>query len=371
MTVYANRVPMRARPLTARIVRALRLGAPSLLLGAAWLVPAVATAAKPPVEYSLSIVEGETTLPEDAIVNMSGLVRPPASIALSITRNGLEVVRSTGGDGGVWTSQVPQVGDVVSLESPIGNPVGAVVYDGLPSLDATVCAGSTDFSGQRTGVDPVEGGYYSLVPRAPYKIGLGQAQVTTLAGPAYSGNFLIPLALGQTVWASESLRTPLAGGAVFEYSSENVRPVGTCPKPPAPPPPPPPPPALLGSTFKLTKTTIRKLLKHGWPTEVTINQPGTVTEDLYTQNGALPAFASSAGKGARHRKRRPAPALLLARGIASAKSAGIVHVLITVTARGRKALAHAHSVRAILITTLRDAAGAKFTLAPRAVKLKR
>lgn len=333
--------------------------------------PAVATTPKVP-HYSLSVVEGETTLPEESIVNTSARVdvEPHPEVVVSIVRGGIVVAREHG-KGGTWLSQVPQVGDVVNLESPAGTLIGSVVYDGLPSIDPTVCAGSVNFSGQRSGAQEVRGGFYSYRqtfdhyghPNGWQKANFGNAQVTLLSGPNYAGNFLVPLALGQTVWAEESLETPLAGGAVFTYSSENVRPVGACPVPPAPPAP-PPPPALQGTVLKLLHTTIAKLLKFGWRNLVTINQPGTVTEDLYMQGGTLPAYASKA-------KHRAKPALLLARGSASAKSAGKVVVVIHATKRGRHVLKSAKHLRAVLVTTLRSASGAKLSLVHRSVTLHR
>lgn len=344
--------------------------ASSLALLALGVGPAAASAAKAP-EYSLAIVEGESTLPEEALAHTSASVQPRASVAITITRGGIPVARTSGTDGGAWMSQVPQPGDVVTLESPIGTPVGAPIYDGLPSIDPTVCVGSANFSGQRTGVDPVEGGFYTLVPHSPYsprKVGQGQAQVTALSGSAYGGSFLIPLALGETVFASESLQTQLSTGAVFTYYSENDRPVGACPAPPPPPLPPPPPPALEGSIFKLAKTTIHKLLKSGWLDQVTINQPGTVIQDLYLQNGKLPAFA--AAKGKHHGRKVAPPAQLVARGSTTAKGPGTVSVLIRVTGKGRRLLSHRRQARLVLITTLHSATG-KLTLAHRSVTLKR
>jgi hypothetical protein len=336
--------------------------------------PVLATPAPP--KYSLGIVEGETTLPENSIVQTYGNVEPKAQVAVSITRNGTVVAKSDPGQGGSGMSQVPQVGDVVSLESPVGVVVGAVVYDGLPSIDQTVCAGSTNFSGQNSLGETVKGGYFTEIshstPYGPYseEIGLGRAQVTALSGTSFGGSFLTALELGQTVWAKEALETPLAGGAVFTYTSENDRPVGACPVPSPPPPPPPPPPALQGSIFKFAKTTIQKFLKLGLIDEVTINQPGTVVQDLYLQDGKLPAFAASRkGKGKHPRKVVP-PAQLVARGSTTAKSAGTVSVLIKVTAKGRRLLRHRGKVQMVLVTTLQSASGAKLNLARRTVTLK-
>jgi hypothetical protein len=337
--------------------------------------PAVAWEEEPKAsEYSLKVVEGESTVPEESILSTSGSVRVPHThnvpVTLRIVHNGLTVAQDTESEGQAWLSQVPQVGDVVYLESPAGNVVGSVVYDGLPSMEPTVCAGSTSFSGQRSANEEVEGSFYTLVPKPTYTAHRrgGEAQITSLSGASFAGNFLTPLAPGETVRAVEHLKTSLAGGATFTYTSENDRPVGACPVPPAPPPP-PPVPALQGSVLKLVRTTIHKLLKSGWLDQVTINQPGTVTQDLYQLGGAVPAYASAHGKG--HGHRHKPPALLLARGSASAAAAGNVNVLLRVTTKGRRMLSHSHRLRAVLVTTLKAQSGAKLNLETHTVTLQR
>ncbi len=362
MTGVAVRLPVGAR-------RVLCAGAvPALAVAAALaLAPASAYATHTVhPEFSMSIVEGETTQPEDVIAHTSASANLHAEVALSIIRGGVTVYRSTGREG-AWLAQVPQIGDVVQLESPPGTVIASVVYDGLPSMDPTVCAGSTNFSGQRSAGQTVAGAFFSVSP-APYfaKGGFGFAQVTLLSGSSFGGSFLVPLALGQTVAAAESLESPLAGGAVFTYESENVRPVGPCPPPPPPPTaPPPPPPALQGAILKLAHTTIRALLRHGLSDVVGINVPGTVTQDLYLQNGTLPASAAAHG---RHHK--PA-ALLLARGTATAKVPGKVTVVLHLTRRGRKRLRSAHRATVVLLTTLHSNTGAKLNLGRRSFTLHR
>ncbi len=340
--------------------------------------PAAASEELKVPEYSLSVVEGETTHPEESILSTSGFVRIPhakeVQIRLRIEHDGLTVAENTeegnGPEQGDWLSQVPQVGDTVYLESPVGHIVGSEVYDGLPSMDPTVCAGSTNFSGQRSENEEVEGSFYTVVPHRTYTAHRrgGEAQITSLAGSSFSGLFLKAPALGQTVRAVEHLKTSLAGGETYTYTSENDRPVGACPVPPAPPPP-PPVPALQGSVLKLVRTTIHKLLKSGWLDQVTINQPGTVTQDLYALGGKVPAYASAHGRG--HGHRHKPPALLLARGSASAAAAGQVNVLLRVTAKGRHMLSHSHRVRAVLVTTLKAQSGAKLNLETRTVTLDR
>jgi hypothetical protein len=339
----------------------------SALALAALLAPAGTYAHAPEhQEYSMSIVEGETTQPEDTVAHVSAYANMHADVALSILRGGVTVYRSTGKEG-AWLSQVPQLGDVVQLESPPGRLIASIVYDGLPSMDATVCAGSTNFSGQRSAGQTVAGAFFSVSP-APYfnKSGFGFAQVTLLSGSSFGGGFLVPLALGETVAASESLESPLPGGAVFTYESETVRPVGACPPPPPPPPaPPPPPPALQGAILKLAHTSIHALLRHGLTDVVGINVPGTVTQDLYLQNGTLPASAATRG-----RRHKPA-ALLLARGTATAKVPGKVTVVLHLTTRGRNRLRAAHRASVVLLTTLHSATGVKLNLARRSFTLHR
>jgi hypothetical protein len=345
---------------------------------------APAGAKAPSSTYTLAITEGETTQPEHSIISTVGRVESDeethTSVAVSIIRGGLEVSRSSGDDGYAGMSSIPAPGDVVNLESPTGpkgHPggtiVGSFVYDGKPSLDPTVCAGSVNFSGQRSTGQTIQGGQFLDVP-GPYggfeRWNSVQAQITLLSGSTFGGGFLTPLTSGETVWANESLETPLAGGAVFTYESENVRPVGACPPPPSPPPSPPAPPALQGSIFKLPRTTLHRLLKLGWVDRVTINQPGTVVQDLYLQDGKLPAFASSAKKG-RHRARRIPLAHLVARGSATAKAPGTVDVAIRATAKGRRLLSHRSRARLVLVTTLRSNTGAKLNLPRRTVTLRR
>ncbi|HSZ03676.1 MAG TPA: hypothetical protein VK778_00600 [Solirubrobacteraceae bacterium] len=359
-----------ARILTAIITRiGLSVGI-AALAAFSLATPAWAWSSGPPV-YTLQISEGETTLPEEPIVSTSGSVSTGGSVQVSIVRGGVVVARESGSGGGTWMSQVPEVGDTVNLEAPVGTIVGSVQYDGLPSMDPTVCAGSTNFSGDNSLGETVKGHAVALSLKiekyrtTKQESSYQRAQVTILSGTTFGGSFLAPLALGQSVTAAESLETPLAGGAVFDYISENTRPVGPCP-PVVPPPAPPPPPPLQGSVLALSHLTILSLLKSGWHDHVTINQPGTVTQDLYLEGGTLPAFAA---KSKHHKK--PPPALLIARGAVVASSAGTVTVVLKLTAKGRLKLKSAKSLKLVLITTLRTSSGAKVNLARRTVSLHR
>jgi hypothetical protein len=343
----------------------------ALVAACAFASPAVATAGQGP-QYLLKIVEGETTLPEyQQVTYTSGRVNTGAQVAVTILRGGVPVYReiSTGSAG---FPQVPQIGDTVTLESPVGTLIASTVYDGLPTIDPTVCAGSTSFSGRNSPGDIVEGSFVQEVATFnPYHefagthvAAFGEAQVKTLTGTTFGGSFLAPLALGQTVGAIETLKTPLAGEATYTYTSENQRPVSACPVPP-PVYNPPPPPVLGGSIAKLLKTTIHAFLRFGARDQVTINLPGTVTQDLYLTGGRLPAFATAT----HHKKLQPA--LLLARGTVTAKAAGKVTVLLKLTVKGRHKLKSSHKLSAVLITTLRSSSGAKIDLQRHTITLHR
>lgn len=320
----------------------------------------------------MKIAEGVTTLPEYEHPNWVsvGIENSKAEVFLEVVHGGLVAGQDSGQNGeGAWVSPGPQVGDEVVFESPRGTPIARFVYDGLPALDPTVCAGSTNFSGANSPGDVVEGFYVKNVLETPYhqstrpvQKAFGEAQVKTLSGTAFGGNFLKPLEFGENVGAVESLKTALAGEATYTYTSESERPVGACPVPPVPPVP-PAPPVLQGTILKLLHTTIHKLLKLGLSDVVAINQPGTVTQNLYLQGGTLPAFASS------KRKHRAKPALLLARGSATVATAGNVTVHLTLTKRGRSKLKTSRHVKATLVTTLRTSSGQSLSLGRRTVSL--
>jgi hypothetical protein len=343
----------------------------ALALLAAFAVPASATGPKGP-RYSLRISSGETTFPEwESVGSTSANVEPSGTVAVSIIRGGVTVYRDVGGSG-AWVSQVPQVGDVVTLESPVGTTIGSVVYDGLPTIDPSVCAGSTNFSGSNSLGEVVEGYFVNKVlkynnygvPIGTHQTGFGEAQVKTLSGTTFGGSFLAPLAAGEDVGAVETLKTPLAGEATYTYTSETERPVGPCPLPP-PVFHPVAAPALQGTIGKLLGASIHALLKSGLRDAVTINQPGTVVQDLYAKGGTMPASAASA----KHHK--PPPAVLLARGTATANAAGRVTVVLHLTRRGRSKLRSAHKIVAVLITTLHSTGGATLNLQRHTLTLHR
>lgn len=338
--------------------------------------PATAHASSEPPEFTLKVTEGETTVPENGVAYTSAHTNRHAQLRLSLVHAGV-VAYQDSHNSTEWVGfpQVPVPGDVLVLESPLGTVVGAVTYDGLPTMDATVCAGSSNFSGQRSGAERIEGRFFTETPRLDrygrpipgewMRVDEGFAQVTSLVGPTFGGNFLTPLPAGATVVAKESVEEPLGGGSIFTYESETVRPVGACPAPPAPPPPPPAPliPTLRAALARVLFPKLGAIRRKGLRDQVYLDQRGTVVQDLFLAGGQLPAHASRS-------HRRPA-AVLLARGGASASKAGTVTISLHPTAKGWSRMRGAHSLSVALVTTVHGVSGATITLPVRRLTLHR
>ncbi len=377
-------LPRVSRAVSSRL--GLSLGTTLSALGFAWAIAAPASAwSTHGTIYTLKIVTGETTLPEYPIAGTSASVSVESGkrpqVAVSIVHNGITTITSQDQEGewGAGFSQVPQQGETAVLESPVGHVIGSIVYDGMPTIDPTTCVGSANFEGENTSGYTVEGAYQldSLV--TPYhrlteklETDFQLAQVKSLTGTSFGGSFVQPIPSGATVSVTESLKTPLSsasspqGETTFLYESEHVEPANkTCPTPPAPPPSTPLVTPLQGALVKLGRSTILGFLKSGWGDHVSINQAGTVTQDLYLRGGKLPASAASVGK--HHRKMD----VLLARGTVKASAAGTVSVRLKLTSAGRHHLRSARHVNGILLTTLRSADGQVDTLSPHSLTLTR
>jgi hypothetical protein len=158
--------------------------------------------------------------------------------------------------------------------------------------------------------------------------------------------------------------------SVTEYITSPPPPAEPAPSPPPPPPPPPPFRATL-SVFPLGPT-VHNLLRGGFSDSVVLTGPGSVSENLFSDNGVLPATASRAA-AARHQQSKRHQAVLLAKGGASTATAGTVTVTLLPTAAGRKTLKKTrHSLRVVLITSVKDAKTGEVTnLPPHRLALKR
>jgi virginiamycin B lyase len=153
----------------------------------------------------------------------------------------------------------------------------------------------------------------------------------------------------------------------FTGSQASVTEHITSPPPPAKPaastPPSPPPFQATLSVFPLAPT-VRGLLRGRFSDSVVLTGPGSVSENMFSDTGVLPATASRAS-AARHKKSKRHTAVLLARGGASIATAGTVNVTLLPTAAGKKTLKKTrHSLRVVLITSVKDAKTGNVTNLP-------
>jgi hypothetical protein len=154
----------------------------------------------------------------------------------------------------------------------------------------------------------------------------------------------------------------------FTDSQASVTEHITSPPPPAKPasssPAPPPTPFQATLSVFSLRVTVRDLLRGRFSDGVTLTGPGSVSENLFSDTGVLPATASRAS-AARHKKSKRHTAVLLARGGASIATAGTVNVTLLPTAAGKKTLKKTrHSLRVVLITSVKDAKTGNVTNLP-------
>ncbi len=91
------------------------------------------------------------------------------------------------------------------------------------------------------------------------------------------------------------------------------------------------------SVFPL-RPAIHDLLRGRFSDGVALTGPGSVSEELFADNGVVPATASRASAARHKRNKHHKAALLLATGSASTAKAGTVTVTLLPTAAGKKAL---------------------------------
>lgn len=273
--------------------------------------------------------------------------------------------------GGVVVPRVPggvslQVGDVFRIvRQDNGAVLAQTTYDGTPALSERTCLGQNAFSGTRASDAPVAVRAYgafestSLDRYSPRRNNI--VRVRVLGDGTFAGVFDEPLGPGDLIRVAQTAET-LIGGVHTTVETTVSRVVGPCP---------PPPPAVVDRTppkstsFELgaASTSVRSFLRFGLTSFVGIDEPGTVMQALYLDNGAkLPAGAAKA-------KRKP-KAVLLGTGRTSSPIAGVVKVVLKPTKAGRSALKGKRSANAVLLTSVRDAAGNTVNLKARKLRLR-
>jgi hypothetical protein len=155
-------------------------------------------------------------------------------------------------------------------------------------------------------------------------------------------------------------------GAIFTAPDAPLPPVP--PAPPAPPDTPTsrdrtPPRGTLPRSIELPRASA--LAKAGKLTgKITVNEPSTVRQALYLDNGRAPKAIASG----RRARRKP---VLFGQGTVNAKQAGTVKVTIKLTAKARKQLKSTRKrVKVVLLTELVDRAGNKTRLAAKRLTIR-
>jgi hypothetical protein len=354
-----------------RLVRGLGTAATLVLLSCVWVAPASA-------DTGIFVVKGVDAAgtPQSSVVAQHDGV--PATI--EVLRDGAAVPDGPGFD--------LQVGDVIRvLDASSGALLATTTFDGNPALSPTTCIGSTTFAGTRTaGANVVDVSAFKRTAVPPDEdVITGQVQSQTAS--AISGTFPRAIPAGHTVSATELLT--LSGTVTLIQVVE--RRVADCPVPGggAPPPPPPPPPAGTGTgagtgadpgigtapgtafgtipgtdtTRPTGKLTVPAFLSRsglisarGLALKATIGEPGTIRVSVYVDNGAkLPTLKA----GAAAAKAKPVPKLIrIAYGQKTVK-AGALNVTIRTTGVTRPLVKSRKRIRAVIVTTLTDAAGNK------------
>jgi len=160
--------------------------------------------------------------------------------------------------------------------------------------------------------------------------------------------------------------------------TEHITSAPAPPKPPASPaaslPLPPPAPPFQGTLSAVSlRLGIRDLLRGAFSDSVTLTGSGSVTQDLFAEGGVLPATATRVSAAGHKKSKRLQSALLLAKGSARTTAAGTVKVTLRPTTAGKKALKTTHrSLRAVLITSVKDSRTGRVTnLPPQKLTLRR
>lgn len=188
------------------------------------------------------------------------------------------------------------------------------------------------------------------IPGAPFET-ISQGRIVAAAENSYTARFATPLQPGDLLWYSEASVTS-AGDVETTISRANVARVGVVP------PPDKAAPKVTKFDLGAANTSIKSFLKFGLATFVTLDEPGTVNQQLI-----LPAEKPKKKKGKKKPKAK-AP-VVLATGSAKTTAPGeTAKVLLTASKDGRKALKKIKKgkpAKAKLVTTVVDGAGNAFT----------
>lgn len=298
---------------------------------------------------------------------------------LDLVRGGATVASATGPGFVRLAPAALAAGDALVLTDVTTAASRTATFTGQPTLSAPGC-GAAGFSGTREDGSTVD-----------VSAGLGADSVPTVqlfgAGTSFAGSFAKALRTGWSVQAAQA-RVIDAGFTVFDAVGAVVG--GTCPgvAPAAPvvvapapvvvaPAPVAVPAAVTDAvppTASLTMPVLfsrpalayKALIGGKLTGALTVDEPGSVTQTLYLDDGATLPKATAAAD-------RKKAATVLGTVATKVKAAGTVPVTIKVSKKGRARL-RVGQTKLALVTVVRDAAGNARTLPARrfaVLRLKR
>ncbi|MCW3002741.1 MAG: hypothetical protein JWQ20_2039 [Conexibacter sp.] len=289
------------------------------------------------------------------------------TLRLEVIR-GSAVIAAQTGTISVTLDVVPRRDDEVKLTDTDTGDVYDTIVTGLPTLDASVCGTPAVFSGRRDPDAEMDAGatiYYGTYDARNETV---SGTITSQSGDRFAGTFPHALSAGWRVFISQVQDL----NPDFTVYSSFSRKVGACPPavggggetptPPAPAPPtaPPaldrrPPSARLTTPTALLKpaAAYRALIAGTFTDTIVLDEPGTVEQRLYLDDGAkLPAATAAAKRKAKAKK-----PMVLGTGRAVTRKAGAVKVTVRLSVAGKRKLQHSKTVKLALVTTVRDLAG--------------
>ncbi|MBI5106939.1 MAG: hypothetical protein HZB46_18485, partial [Solirubrobacterales bacterium] len=220
----------------------------------------------------------------------------PHAGRLDVVRAGSVVATSTGHEWGTWVETLVQPGDELVYTDLDSGQAQQVTVTGRPAFDASVCGTPGSVSGTRDPDGAVDLGAYLYFGPYGSRNDYLEGAVTTLSGEQFAGSYPKVLAPEWRVHVTQTRKLP--GDVVFTTSTS--RKVGACAPPaaapavvpvPAPAPKPPVDTGRPAGKLDVPKAVFapaaafRALSAGVFTTTVTVDEPGTVTQTLYLDNG--------------------------------------------------------------------------------------
>jgi len=281
------------------------------------------------------------------------------TIRLEVLRNGT-IIASDSSSSGYASADVMLFsllsGDVATVREN-GVLIGSVTYDGLPSIAANACVGSSSFTGVQSNEATV-----SLASAS------SNSAVWTQLNP-FKVTLQHPLAAGDWVYVA----TQQTIGALHVEETTDAD-VGACPAPPPPPsvppvrpplPPPAPPtdPQVLDALELAVDRTGGRLRTQN---PATLAKKKTLNLPFRFSEAGLAKLRLTAPGARTHSK-----PVVIGSGAAQVLAAGERTVPVKLTAAGRKLLARARTVKLTLKATFAPQRGGKSQSSTATITLKR